>query len=554
MTLLNAVDDNIIDNKMALDEKIRNTTNYLMSFTRENNIQSLASLKQRVSAIEIELSEKVHQRAEINYIEEYKEELKKKSNIQEELDILFAKIEGARFDINMMNESLISLNDDKSNISVDDLNNLYKEVESYVDDLGKKFSDLLDFHNKMIDSRITFIEKQLFEKNQKLKILVKKQDSLLIEKQNLSKSVVDESLLSDLNSLNRQIDDLNVKKGEIKKLVEIYDRYNQILNESKKSLDSLEMDNDIDNRISIFNTHLSVYSKELYGESYHLVYDDEWASKKNGHPFSIENINGNVGDGKKRGLVVAFDLAYLSYINEVNIPYPNFIIHDKMEMVHINQLGTIFDMCSNIKGQYIVPIIKERINAVDDEIVRKATVLELSENNKFFKLNISKQKETKHPEIPEGEIISPISYGLRMTHYGEGDNIQNTNTGDFVFSDKIKIEKKINLDEYTLDMFLSYLTSIQKSKLNHIALSALREFNPITRRNIVDDFLKNCKSVADILKEYKFDFTRMKPQVLTTFENQLIALYQYSTLFENQELVAIIITILKQMENLMELH
>ena len=68
----------------------------------------------------------------------------------------------------------------------------------------------------------------------------------------------------------------------------------------------------------------------------------------------------------------------------MGIKVPQFVIHDNMENTHINQIKTIFEICEEIDGQYIIPILRERIDKVDQKYVQKAKVLELSTNNKFF--------------------------------------------------------------------------------------------------------------------------------------------------------------------------
>ena len=101
-------------------------------------------------------------------------------------------------------------------------------------------------------------------------------------------------------------------------------------------------------------------------------------------PISIASLGGNVGTGKKKAVIVAYDLAYMQYSIDAGIPVPQFVIHDKMENTHINQLKTIFEICDGIQGQYIIPILRERIDKIDDKYIEKAKVLELSSTNKFF--------------------------------------------------------------------------------------------------------------------------------------------------------------------------
>lgn len=52
----------------------------------------------------------------------------------------------------------------------------------------------------------------------------------------------------------------------------------------------------------------------------------------------------------------------------------------------INQLDTIFILSKDIKGQYIVPILKERVSSIDQGLIEEAKIIELSENDKFFRI------------------------------------------------------------------------------------------------------------------------------------------------------------------------
>jgi hypothetical protein len=222
--------------------------------------------------------------------------------------------------------------------------------------------------------------------------LLSNQEQLLIEKQELSKNLVDENLLSDLNAINQKIDNLNIQKGEINNQVSAYENYSDKIELYTQKLNNLDdMNNSlVVKKINKFNEFFSKYSKKFYDEDYFLVYNKDWETQKKGtlgnNPFLVDNVSGNMGTGKKRGLIIAFDLAYLEYMDEENIRGPQFIIHDKLENTHINQLDTIFNICANIHGQYIVPILKERIDKIDEDLIKKATVLELSQNDKFFRI------------------------------------------------------------------------------------------------------------------------------------------------------------------------
>ena len=97
-------------------------------------------------------------------------------------------------------------------------------------------------------------------------------------------------------------------------------------------------------------------------------------------------MGGNLGTGKKKAVIVAYDLAYMQYSIKMGINVPQFVIHDKMENTHINQLKTIFQICNEIDGQYIIPILRERIDKIEQDYIDKAKILELSTDDKFFKI------------------------------------------------------------------------------------------------------------------------------------------------------------------------
>lgn len=138
-------------------------------------------------------------------------------------------------------------------------------------------------------------------------------------------------------------------------------------------------------KIKKFNQIFADYCNQLYGEKYFLAYDENWKENKK-FPVTIASLGGNVGTGKKKAVIVAYDLAYMKFSTEVGIKVPQFVIHDKMENTHINQLKTIFEICSKIEGQYIIPILRERIDKIDREYIDKAIVLELSTSDKFFRI------------------------------------------------------------------------------------------------------------------------------------------------------------------------
>ena len=373
----------------SLQLKLNEANNDFEFFKNKNNIDSFETLNERKVIIEKELIKLNEDRSKINYIESFKEEFDKKTEISNILTKMNSDIEKLNFDITLNEKSINELNKDKSNIDIEKLKILYSESEKYIK-LTKNFEELITFHNNMIDNRISFISKQLNKKKQTLNELIEKQSDLLKQKQTLSIDLIDDNLVNDLFTINEKIDILNIEKGKIIKLIEQYNGFKTTLDNAKNGFDKFIKNNsqlDIDDKIKKFSTFFQEYSKLLYAEPYFFTHNISWKEEgKNSQPFSIGNMKGNLGTGKKKALVVAFDLAYLKYISNFDLHIPQFIIHDKLENTHINQLKTIFEVCSEINGQYIVPILRERVSKVDQEIIENSKILELREDDKLFRI------------------------------------------------------------------------------------------------------------------------------------------------------------------------
>ncbi|WP_265003897.1 DUF2326 domain-containing protein, partial [Klebsiella variicola] len=142
-----------------------------------------------------------------------------------------------------------------------------------------------------------------------------------------------------------------------------------------------------DNRVKIFNNFFSIYTKKLYDEEFILTF-----TEKNGvYDFKVDPVGvvaskGNLGDGKKKAQVSALDLAYLSLQAEIKSKSVRFVAHDGIEAIHPNQIRVLFDIASSIDGQYILAILSDKLSSIEKKFITEHTILELSEDNKFFKI------------------------------------------------------------------------------------------------------------------------------------------------------------------------
>lgn len=384
--LFRIYNEELLSKKGEITEQLSACQKTIQTLEKSKSISSLSVLKQSLEIINSDLRDLYDKRNKLSYMDEYKEELDTKRKLTLRISDLQEKMELTEFEISNIENSILNLSREKTEINIQILESIYKEANSYIPKLQKSFEDMIKFHNSMIQNRIDFIQKQLCGKKELLEQYSLQLVNILEQKEKITIEVLDEGLLDELNMLNRRIEELSLKKGEINQSIQLLEEQESIRQDLNKDLIDIQnqMENDnIDEKIKKFNQFFSDYCDKLYGEKYLLAYNENWKTE-NKFPVSVASLGGKVGTGKKKAIIVAFDLAYMQYSICMDIKVPQFVIHDKMENTHINQIKTIFEICEEIDGQYIIPILKERIDKVDKKYVEKAAILELSTNNKFF--------------------------------------------------------------------------------------------------------------------------------------------------------------------------
>lgn len=384
--LFQIYDESLLNKRSEINDKISECQKTIQILEKSKSIVSLSVLKQSLEMVNTDLDVLSEKRQKLSYMDTYREELDNKRKLTVKINEIQKNMQFLEFEIENIESSIRELSQEKKNVNFATLRAIYEEAKSYVPNLQKSYEDLVNFHNTMIQNRIDFIREQLLVKQKILTQYSEQLDDALTEKEKITVEVLDEGLLDEFNMLNKKIEELSLKKGEIQQSINLLEEQEQARLLFSKELNKIEeqMKSDgIEEKIKNFNQIFAGYCDKLYGEKYLLAYNEKWKAEGK-FPINIASLGGNVGTGKKKAVIVAYDLAYMQYAINEGISVPKFVIHDKMENTHINQLKTIFEICKGIKGQYIIPILRERIDKIDDKYIEKVTVLELSSTNKFF--------------------------------------------------------------------------------------------------------------------------------------------------------------------------
>lgn len=314
----------------------------------------------------------------IDKLNETKYEISKKSEGIAELELKLRLIEE-------------SVNELKLGISKTDLSALkaiYDNASAYLPELHKKFEDVLNFHNSMVDNKIAYLTRNFEADNRELSLRKTDRNEMLELERQLVKELNAVISLDEYNDLifelNKKFEEKGKKEGllsEIRAVQNSIDEKSKRLEEINNTLASYE--DELNEKEKKFNEFFAELSDELYGEQCILTHD----KVKENYKFGIQDLQANKGSGKKKGEIASFDLAYIKYCAAEGIKAPKFVLHDSPEDVSINQLLTLVKIANDLDGQFIVSVLKDKFlsSAEAEAVIESNKVVELSEAEKLFK-------------------------------------------------------------------------------------------------------------------------------------------------------------------------
>lgn len=347
---------------------------------RKNGVSSLSEFQAKIDLMNEEVEKFKNAYSETTVIEEYEDKRKEIENLLIEINKFEGLVAKGRLKIDLIKEKIKK--EEEKIFSVDHklLKILYDETKLNVANQLKDFEELEKFHNGMVNKRIEMLKESLIEITDYLKSIEPKLNEL--RKEYELNYVTFSSELKD--KFEEKYAEYSINKV---KLENYNNDYEYIITKQKEKDKNLEKkvheDNDvskIDNIKDTLNKYFKYYTDKIIGEPFAIVLNLE----DNEFPIKIIGMNGKPGTGIKKAMITCFDLAHISLIIEKKYHMPVFEIHDKLENIDLNELSNIVNVARNFKGQYIFPILNDRIeklNISEDEVV-----LRLSADNKFFNI------------------------------------------------------------------------------------------------------------------------------------------------------------------------
>ena len=83
---------------------------------------------------------------------------------------------------------------------------------------------------------------------------------------------------------------------------------------------------------------------------------------------------------------MAFDMSLVDYMNKSKSKFIKFTLQDYLEAADEEKLTTLFKLANTENIQTVVSILNDKLSLLDIEFKKDNVILELSSNDKFFKL------------------------------------------------------------------------------------------------------------------------------------------------------------------------
>lgn len=364
---------------LEIEKNIYDCENDLRKFKQIHNFKNISELLQKLEILKNNIAQIEGNLFKILNSYQYKLTEKEIGEVKVYYTNLVNHLDKLNFEYDQIKSILFSSTEEREKIDITLLRNLYNETNDVFSQLNKSFEELVDFNQQLSKNKIRFYEKQLKKKTQEIEWVSQEMERVFQENKDII-MLIKENNIEEYNELQKKLLKYQEEKGRISEVYEVYKGIQEKLEENEKDLEKIHINNDnIEKKIQDFNVYFTNYSKEISGDNYFLYYNKE------GFPISIGNVDGSLSTGTKKSIISSFDLSYLRFAQENNIPIPHFIIHDVLESMDGNSFENMIRIVNSIDCQYIVAVLNEKISQykiIKDEDIR----VRLSEGDRLFRM------------------------------------------------------------------------------------------------------------------------------------------------------------------------
>ena len=353
--------------------------------------------KAALSVIESDIEKLVERKDNLNINENLQLDIDSLNALRAQMNKVTSRTSLLSLRRELINETLESF--DKQNFGEDvfQLEMIYKQASAYVPKMQRTFKELVDFHNTMLENKKAFVAQELPSIQEEIESLSVELERLKEKETVMADKVLKSDTYEELEVIIVQLSELSRRKGEFESYISQIESAEKAIKEKceeMKKIDDGLFTADFAQRLEAqrdkFNKIFSEVSHEIYDEQYIISYEVDTQKGKQLYKFHITDV-ANFSSGKKQGEISCFDIAYTVFADQEGIPCLHFILNDKKELVHGNQLNKFAEAVNKYNVQFVCSMLYDKLPSVlrKDEHV----VVRLSQDSKLFRIEELAQSE-----------------------------------------------------------------------------------------------------------------------------------------------------------------
>ena len=355
-------------------EKIQTRHEYEIRLEWLNN--QIAALNEKKSALNIN--------------EDFESDINALNKLKYAVNTLSSEIATLTLRKNIILEAKQDFEAQNSNIDLHILRTIYQQADSLIPNLQHKFEELVTYHNQMLVQKIKFITQDLPEINRKIEEKNEMLAVLLTQEHILSEKITQSDTFEELEVIIQQLNEFFQQKGECENIINQISEVENIINKENKKLKEIDeqlfspdFESIVKTQLQKFNKFFGEISNQLYEEQYAITYSIEM-NRQGQKKYKFSSFNVNHSSGKKQGEISCFDIAYTLFADEEKIACLHFLLNDKKELVHDNQLIKIADVVNKNNIQFVASILKDKLPPeLDNE---DFFIVKLKQDDKLFRI------------------------------------------------------------------------------------------------------------------------------------------------------------------------
>ncbi len=378
------------ERKQQLLAKLRSETTFKRQLESK---QTKSAYRLSLALLMDEITELEAKRASFKQTSDVDVRIQRIAEIKYRKGVVASELSKVRLRRDLVREAVHEVSAQKSHIDIAELKKLYGEVSERFGSLTKSFEELVSFHNRMVDEKVRYIAKdlphlevQISAKQNELHALNRSESENIVE-------ITETGTLEEIEAIVVRLNERHRMRGEFETVIEQISAVDDSilgirseLAELDRSLFSKDATWAIEAQLAKFNRHFASVSDELYGEKYALKVDRVTNAKTSQQVYQFTCFNTNFSSGKKQGEITCFDIAYTLFADEEGIPCYHFLLNDKKELMHDNQLQRIGKLVVSKSNhvQFVASILRDKLPPELNE--EKYLVVKLSQDDKLFRI------------------------------------------------------------------------------------------------------------------------------------------------------------------------